>query len=134
MSAYAAPASNYPHPSLHGVGVAGSPNDQQQQQQPHDLNLPRDYTYDAQAQLAQLQQQAPPPPPPSYGSNGAQQNGHPGELKLEFVGPMDPTTGASAADGQKGNRLRKACDSCSVRKVKVCRVFQGKKQTLSDNG
>lgn len=33
--------------------------------------------------------------------------------------PRDATTTPIAGDGQKANRLRKACDSCSIRKVKV---------------
>jgi hypothetical protein len=35
--------------------------------------------------------------------------------------PSQPTTGQGTPDqNQKANRLRKACDSCSIRKVKVC--------------
>ena len=35
--------------------------------------------------------------------------------------PSQPTTGHGTPDqNQKANRLRKACDSCSIRKVKVC--------------
>jgi hypothetical protein len=32
------------------------------------------------------------------------------------------SSGAAQTDAQKGNRLRKACDSCSIRKVKVRRA------------
>ena len=35
--------------------------------------------------------------------------------------PSQPTTGQGTPDqSHKANRLRKACDSCSIRKVKVC--------------
>lgn len=34
--------------------------------------------------------------------------------------PSQPPSQPGGPDSQKANRLRKACDSCSIRKVKVC--------------
>lgn len=53
---------------------------------------------------------------PSAYSNG-HTNGH-GEGDAQHAIPPPPPASATGGDAQKGNRLRKACDSCSLRKVK----------------
>ncbi|KAE9369063.1 hypothetical protein N431DRAFT_427315 [Stipitochalara longipes BDJ] len=67
------------------------------------------YPYDSQS-VPQLQS-------PSPYANG--QNGHgEGQARLPIPVNTPPSASASGGEGQKANRLRKACDSCSVRKVK----------------
>ncbi len=126
MSGYPGSGANYPlpHSSIHGPSASdndGPPH--------HGLpNLNHGYQYDAPPPQQQQQQQLHSP----YG-NG-HQNGHPDGQQLgQQLGqqqlvqqqqqqpqsaPVTPSNG-NGTDGQKGNRLRKACDSCSIRKVRV---------------
>ncbi|KAF4629089.1 hypothetical protein G7Y89_g9063 [Cudoniella acicularis] len=96
------PSANHPNPNLH----AGSPSGVETSLPVHpNHSVPPPYIFEGQPQQ---QQHAVP-----Y-SNG-HTNGH-GDEHQQQSQPAPPS--ASGGDGQKGNRLRKACDSCSIRKVK----------------
>lgn len=98
--------SSYPHhppPPIHPQAA--------QQNDPlshHGLPIPQTYQYDAQPPPQQQQ--------PIY--NNGHANGHVAQVQQRTTPPA-----SSGAEAPKGNRLRKACDSCSVRKVKVCSFF-----------
>ena len=100
--------------SPHGYQALHSPSASNLQLPIHQSLPPQSpsYPYDHQA-ASHLQSPAP------YG-NG--HNGHgEGQAQLPMPTPPPPPPGsASGGEGQKANRLRKACDSCSIRKVKVC--------------
>jgi hypothetical protein len=102
MSAFSSP---------HGYQTMHSPNGELQLPHHSLPPPPQAYAnpYDPQS-AAQLQS-------PSAYSNG-HANGH-GEGDAQQSIPPPPPASASGGDTQKGNRLRKACDSCSIRKVKV---------------
>jgi hypothetical protein len=105
MSAYTSPGNSYPHASIHGPG-GGASNDPPLPTH-HALPAPlQSYPYDPQT-APQLQ---------SPYSNG-HANGHGGDAQ-QAVPPPAPAS-ATGGENQKGIRLRKACDSCSIRKVKV---------------
>jgi hypothetical protein len=107
MSAFSSP---------HGYQSMHSPNGDLQLPSHHSLPpLPQAYPnpYDPQS-VPQIQS-------PSAYSNG-QANGH-GEGDAQHSIPPPPPASATGGDAQKGNRLRKACDSCSLRKVKVVHSF-----------
>ncbi|TAQ84213.1 hypothetical protein B7494_g7469 [Chlorociboria aeruginascens] len=94
MSAYSITGNNYPHPTLHGPGRPSV------EPLAHN-NLPM-------SQTIQFNPQQQPQPP--------YHNGHVNEHTDEVQ--QGHSGNGSGSDGQKGNRLRKACDSCSIRKVK----------------
>ncbi|KAL3423309.1 hypothetical protein PVAG01_05056 [Phlyctema vagabunda] len=125
MSAYTSAGNSYhpQHPALHnqvgggaGGGIDGLPLQQhkyepqpqyqyepQQQQQQH---LQHHHSHQPSQQQQQQQQQPQiQPPTPQYNGH---QNGH----------NADTQANSSGGEKEKGNRLRKACDSCSIRKVK----------------
>lgn len=123
MSAYTpadspyAPPQSHPH-ALHNP-LTPEGHDPLVQQR-HNLAPGPTYAYEQQA------------PPPQYGDAG-QGNGIGGHGIGGAGGPPEGigheeeqmNAGASLSDGNKGNRLRKACDSCSIRKVKVgCHLGQ----------
>ena len=103
MSAYSSgPTSNY---DLHSSAVDNSNHDLlTQQQQQHHLGVPpgQPYQFDPHQEA---QQQA----------YTIQTNGHGEE-------PQQLPPGAAEKQKWRGNRLRKACDSCSIRKVRVSEV------------
>jgi hypothetical protein len=89
-------------------GVGGGPGQQQQQQQ-------HAYAQDMYPKIENLnnvlQQQA----------QQAQHANHANHVLGDpTMGTLSSLHVMSAAEQQKSNRLRKACDSCSIRKVKVC--------------
>jgi hypothetical protein len=120
MSAsYPPPGNNYAvhHPNIHGPNQG---RDDPDALSAHHHNLPQAQSYAAYDQH--------PPPPPQHQSPYS--NGHANGLNGQSVssGHMnDAQQGASASasggDGAKANRLRKACDLCSQRKVKVCYIL-----------
>jgi hypothetical protein len=103
MSAYSSgPASDY---DLHSSAADNSNHDlltQQQQHHHHGVPIGQPYQFDPHQQA---QQQA----------YAIQANGH-GEEQQQL------TPGTAEKQRWKGNRLRKACDSCSIRKVRVSLV------------
>lgn len=116
MSAFTPAGSPYPTPQSHA----------------HALHNP--LTAEGYDPLVQHHNLAPAPPyayeqvpPPHYGNAGpgndigAHGIGAGGRPPSQAVGHEEEhlNAGASHSDGNKGNRLRKACDSCSIRKVKV---------------
>ncbi|RDW68119.1 hypothetical protein BP6252_09515 [Coleophoma cylindrospora] len=108
MSAYTQTGNNYhpQHPSLQHQGVGPGLDGMNL---PHKYE-PQSYQYDPQQMPMHPhphphQHQQPPPATPQY--NG-QQNGP----------KVDGQSSAAGGEKEKGNRLRKACDSCSIRKVK----------------
>lgn len=105
MSAYTSPGNSYPHASIHGPGGGGS-NDPPLATHHGRPAASQSYPYDPQS-TPQLQ---------SPYSNG-HTNGHGGDAQQ--VVPSPAPASATGGEAQKGNRLRKACDSCSIRKVKV---------------
>jgi hypothetical protein len=121
MSAYTTPSSNYPpplgppHPQHPGIplsvrnpgGVQSDPLGAH-----HGLHVAQPYQYDPQPS-----QQSPynNNPNPATTSNPDAENIQ--YQSAQYQGPSVPAP--TAGDVQKANRLRKACDSCSVRKVKV---------------
>jgi hypothetical protein len=72
------------------------------------------------------------PTPPGYSYNPQPQldsgygidhaNGHGNAGDLSQSGSAHPAAGSAAEQAAKAVRLRKACDSCSIRKVKVSTV------------
>jgi hypothetical protein len=107
MSAFSSP---------HGYQSMHSPNGDLQLPGHHGLPPPPQAypnPYDPQS-VTQIQS-------PSAYSNG-HTNGH-GEGDAQHAIPPPPPASATGGDAQKGNRLRKACDSCSLRKVKVVHSF-----------
>ena len=101
--------------SPHGYQALHSPAANDLQHQPpthHGLPPPSpSYPYDGQS-APQLQSPTP------YANS---QNGHgDGQMRLPMPVHTPPSASASGGEGAKANRLRKACDSCSIRKVKVC--------------
>ncbi|KUJ15108.1 uncharacterized protein LY89DRAFT_671495 [Mollisia scopiformis] len=125
MSSYPPPGNNYPphphshanahpHPNIQVPSPGGHHADPlSAHSQQHGIPLGHSpYPYDHQA-AQQLQS------PASYNghSNGHGGHGHADDGQLQPRSVPAPAP-ASGGEGQKGNRLRKACDSCSIRKVK----------------
>jgi hypothetical protein len=121
MSAYTTPTGNYPpphgatHPHHPGISLsAHSPSSAQNDPlgAHHGLPVAQPYQYDPQPS-----QQS----PYNNGPNAAMVS-NPEADNIQYQ-PSQYQASAVAApatgDAQKANRLRKACDSCSVRKVKV---------------
>lgn len=131
MSAYNVPGNNTyshnPHPALsqaHAlphhqnlhvpVPSAGSGNNDPLSAHSHTSHgLPAGqqqiYQYDHPSAPQQLQS------PYNHGHTNGHGHGHAEDGPQSASAPAP----ANGAEGQKGNRLRKACDSCSIRKVKV---------------
>jgi hypothetical protein len=121
MSAYNTPTGNYPpphppHPSPHpGIALsAHSPGGAQNEPLGvhHGLHVAQPYQYDPQPS-----QQS----PYNNGDNPATHT-NPDADDIQYQNTQyqgTPVSAAAGGDVQKANRLRKACDSCSVRKVKV---------------
>ncbi|TVY44135.1 putative transcriptional regulatory protein [Lachnellula occidentalis] len=143
MSAFTPPDNSYPtHPNINGPGGASAsgngngnsngneglpvhPNQHQHQHQQQQHHGPPPYSYYGQPQ--HQPQQHPHPMQLQYENNNGHMNGHghvnhvddsqqmaQAQAEAQIVGSGTSTPG----EGQKGNRLRKACDSCSIRKVK----------------
>lgn len=102
MSAYSSgPVSNY---DLHSSAADNGNHDLlTPQQHHHGVPTGQPYQFDPHQQA---QQQA----------YAIQANGHDEE-------PQQLTPGTAEKQRWKGNRLRKACDSCSIRKVRVSQVI-----------
>ncbi|RFU27698.1 hypothetical protein B7463_g8641, partial [Scytalidium lignicola] len=122
MSGYTASGNTYPHAPypaaqlpVAGVQQVAGTDPQLQNPPPHSHQQhqpPQPYQYD------------PPPPPPQLqlqqqqGIPAAYSNAPPTPANGHAQPGQQHGSPASGGDGQKGNRLRKACDSCSIRKVK----------------
>lgn len=111
--------------SPHGYQALQSPNSNDLQLPvhhalpPHAHHQPQSYPYDSQS-APHLHSHSPSPVPYPNGNT----NGHHGEGSVPADRNGPPPAPASADGGgahrdQRGARLRKACDSCSIRKVKV---------------
>ncbi|KAI9643210.1 hypothetical protein NHQ30_007826 [Ciborinia camelliae] len=97
---------------------------QQQQQQQHQqhhqqqlgIAVPPSFQYDPQSMGPPQAQQSPQMPPsmPQY-NDGMTNDGLPVQTGIQTG---TPTSMNGSGETPKGNRLRKACDSCSIRKVK----------------
>ncbi|KAF7876706.1 hypothetical protein EAF04_001790 [Stromatinia cepivora] len=130
MSGYPAPNGHnnnnngYNTLPLHGPSSISSPNDplmshnqqiqhqhQHQHQQQLGISVAPSFQYDPQSMGAPQGQQSPQMPPPMPQYNDGMNNGLP-------VQTGTPTSMNGTGEAPKGNRLRKACDSCSIRKVK----------------
>lgn len=99
---------NYLHSPLHPANSTGNSHRDplsQQQQRAHPAQHP--YAFPPQ----QPQSYITPPSP--------QQSTNDGEPQQQLATSSTNGNPNGSGDGQKGNRLRKACDSCSIRKVKV---------------
>ncbi|KAH8812517.1 hypothetical protein F5884DRAFT_785662 [Xylogone sp. PMI_703] len=105
MAGYTAPAISYPHAPYPPAQIPVSGVQQVASSDPHQQHQP-----------APAYQYEPPPPPPQLQQQ--QQQAIP--TAYNGTGQTSPNSHAQGAqgEGQKGNRLRKACDSCSIRKVK----------------
>lgn len=127
MSAY--------NPSPHGYQALPSPNGDIPLPVHHGLppHHPQQAAYPFDPQSA-AQLQSPPPVQYSNGHGNGPSNGHHGEgdAQAEQAVPPPAPASTSGGEGQKGNRLRKACDSCSVRKVKVVVIPRPFFQTGAD--
>lgn len=121
MSAYTTPTGNYPpphgapHSSHQGIQLAAH-NPDNAQSDPlsshHGLHVAQPYQYDAQPS-----QQSPYNNGPSASTNTNTDADNIQYQAAQYQG--QPVAATATGDAQKANRLRKACDSCSVRKVKV---------------
>ncbi|CAG8961272.1 hypothetical protein HYFRA_00013551 [Hymenoscyphus fraxineus] len=100
------------HPGNHGPG-----NDGMSMNHPGHVQQPQ-YMFDGQQQQGSphIQHLQHPHQNPYNGHPNAHDLGD-GQHGMQGPGPAAPTP-TSGGEGQKGNRLRKACDSCSIRKVK----------------
>jgi len=120
------PGNNYPsHPNINGPGGAASDAGipiHHHQQQHHGLPVspvPQQYSFsDSSQHHQQHHQHQQHPVQLQYSNNNGLANGH-AEERQQSV-PAQAGSSGSGGEGTKGNRLRKACDSCSIRKVKVC--------------
>ncbi|KAF7918718.1 uncharacterized protein EAE97_011813 [Botrytis byssoidea] len=127
--------SNYPVPNghnnnnngynslpLHGPTSIPSPNDslishnqQLQHQHQQQLGIPVSPSFQYDPQMGAPQgQPSPQMPPPMQQYNDGMTNGH-DSLPIQTGTPSSMN---GTGEVPKGNRLRKACDSCSIRKVK----------------
>lgn len=100
MSSYPPPAAPYSASLSHPEPASASASDNK-----HDLlgqlqSTSQPYSYDHPASFPNVDNGI---------GNNAPQN----------ISSVSPQTSNAQSDAQKGNRLRKACDSCSIRKVKV---------------
>lgn len=122
---YPAPPPSHPHPSATAQPVHGLLDGGQQQQQ-HQQAPPRlqPYAQDIYPKTTEslsdlLQQQA----NHALGNDQRPQIGTPTGQGVTGLSPLSihdaPMLNHGQDAGQKTNRLRKACDSCSIRKVKV---------------
>jgi hypothetical protein len=123
MAAYTTPTGNYPpphgppHPSHPGIPLSahspgGAQNDPLNAH--HGLHVAQPYQYDPQPS-----QQSPYNHSPNAATNAHADADSIQYQPAQYQGP--PVPAPTTGDVQKANRLRKACDSCSVRKVKVSR-------------
>lgn len=105
MSSYPPPPAAYSTSSLTHPEQSANDNKHDLLNQLHTASA-QSYSYDANTRPLQF---------PSDGSipNASAQQQHIGN------GQQHGTPTAAQLEAQKGNRLRKACDSCSIRKVKV---------------
>jgi hypothetical protein len=123
MSAYTTPTGNYPpphgppHPPHPGLPLSahspgGVQNDPMGAQ--HGLHVAQPYQYEPQPSQQSQYNNGP--------SAATTSNTEADNMQYQPAQyPGLPVPGSAAGDAQKANRLRKACDSCSTRKVKVPR-------------
>lgn len=105
MSSYPPPPAAYSTSSLSHPEQSTNENKHDILNQLHTASA-QSYSYDANTRPLQY------PSDNTIPTSNAQQQ-HIGN------GPQSVTPSAAQLEAQKGNRLRKACDSCSIRKVKV---------------
>jgi hypothetical protein len=96
MASYTAPTNGY---NLHGAEGDNASHDPLSHQQQHGIPTAQQYHFNPQQQHS---------PQQTYEGHPNSNGGHPEQL-----------IGGGSEAQIKGNRLRKACDSCSIRKVKV---------------
>jgi hypothetical protein len=121
------PAPPHTNNNNHGQNVVdtGSPMSQH-----HGGHIPEPFVFGDIGQVAQQQQQQPQHQQIHPSFNGPQNGRHTPEAQQGP--PPQMQTAPSGGEIQKSNRLRKACDSCSIRKVKVCDNHHGASTNKDD--